>query len=53
MDANSTMTYWAEKGGVSSDVFGPEPGTVPLMRALKARFDPGRLLAPGRFLGRL
>jgi glycolate oxidase FAD binding subunit len=35
------------------DVFGPEPDTMPLMRALKERFDRDRLLSPGRFLGRI
>jgi len=34
------------------DAFGPEPGGLALMRALKRRFDPGGLLAPGRFAGR-
>ncbi len=33
------------------DVFGPSPDALPLMRALKARFDPERVLAPGRFIG--
>lgn len=32
------------------DVFGAPPDALPLMRALKARFDPGRVLAPGRFV---
>jgi glycolate oxidase FAD binding subunit len=35
------------------DVFGRPPDTLPLMRALKQRFDPNRVLAPGRFVGRL
>jgi glycolate oxidase FAD binding subunit len=35
------------------DVFGPEPGGLPLMRALKRRFDPDRVLAPGRYVGRI
>jgi glycolate oxidase FAD binding subunit len=35
------------------DVFGPPPDTLPLMRALKRRFDPQRVLSPGRFVGRL
>lgn len=33
------------------DVFGPEPATLPLMRSLKQRFDPDRILSPGRFVG--
>jgi glycolate oxidase FAD binding subunit len=35
------------------DVFGEPPPTLALARALKQRFDPGRILNPGRFLGRL
>ena len=35
------------------DAFGPAPETLPLMRALKQRFDPDAVLAPGRFLGRI
>jgi len=33
------------------DVFGAPPDALPLMRALKARFDPQRVLSPGRFAG--
>jgi glycolate oxidase FAD binding subunit len=33
------------------DVWGPDPGTLPLMREIKRRFDPGRVLNPGRFVG--
>jgi glycolate oxidase FAD binding subunit len=32
------------------DPWGPVSG-IDLMRAVKAQFDPGRLLAPGRFVG--
>jgi glycolate oxidase FAD binding subunit len=32
------------------DPWGPVGG-LDLMRAVKAQFDPGRLLAPGRFVG--
>jgi glycolate oxidase FAD binding subunit len=35
------------------DVFGPEPTALPLMRSLKQRFDPDRILSPGRFVGRI
>lgn len=37
--------------GLERDVFGPEPEGLELMRALKRRFDPARVLAPGRFVG--
>ncbi len=33
-----------------ADLFGPVP-SLPLMRAVKAQFDPGRRMAPGRFAG--
>jgi glycolate oxidase FAD binding subunit len=35
------------------DALGPAPDSLPVMRALKARFDPRRVLAPGRAIGRL
>ncbi len=35
------------------DVWGEEPGSMEIMRRLKERFDPQRLLNRGRFLGRL
>ena len=38
----------ATKAGL--DIWGPVPG-LELMKRVKQRFDPGRLLAPGRFVG--
>lgn len=35
------------------DAWGPPPATLATMRALKERFDPQGLLAPGRFVGGL
>jgi glycolate dehydrogenase FAD-binding subunit len=35
------------------DVWGPPPAALALMREVKARFDPQRRLAPGRFVGGL
>ncbi len=35
------------------DAFGPSIQSLELMHALKTRFDPGAVLAPGRFAGRL
>jgi len=35
------------------DVWGPPPPALPLMRAVKTRFDPARRLGPGRFVGGL
>jgi len=47
--------YFAERapgaGPAGCDVFGPAPSSLALMRAVKARFDPRRVLAPGRFVG--
>ncbi|HTO08100.1 MAG TPA: FAD-binding oxidoreductase [Myxococcota bacterium] len=35
---------------LACDAFGPPPPALALMRALKARFDPARVLSPGRFV---
>ena len=35
------------------DVWGRPPETLDVMRALKAQFDPNRVLNPGRFAGRI
>jgi glycolate oxidase FAD binding subunit len=37
----------------SIDVWGPGRGSFPLMREIKRRFDPGRVLNPGRFVGNI
>jgi FAD/FMN-containing dehydrogenase len=34
-------------------VYGSPPDSLALMRAVKARFDPQRVLSPGRFVGRI
>jgi glycolate oxidase FAD binding subunit len=33
--------------------WGPDGGSLPLMREIKRRFDPGRILNPGRFAGNI
>jgi glycolate oxidase FAD binding subunit len=33
------------------DVWGPDPDALPLMREIKRRFDPDRILNPGHFVG--
>ncbi len=38
---------------VGLDVWGEEPGSMAIMRRIKERFDPQRLLNRGRFMGRL
>jgi glycolate oxidase FAD binding subunit len=35
------------------DVWGAPPNSLPLMREIKRRFDPKRILNPGRFLGNI
>jgi glycolate oxidase FAD binding subunit len=35
------------------DVWGPDRGTLPLMGEIKRRFDPNRILNPGRFVGNI
>jgi glycolate oxidase FAD binding subunit len=35
------------------DVFGDAPPSLALIRAVKAEFDPNRVLSPGRFVGRI
>ncbi len=35
------------------DVFGDAPPSLALMRAIKAEFDPNRVLSPGRFVGKI
>ena len=35
------------------DVWGPDRGTLPLIREIKRRFDPNRILNPGRFVGNI
>lgn len=35
------------------DVWGPGPGALPLMQEIKRRFDPSRVLNPGRLWGNL
>ncbi|MEX2206173.1 MAG: FAD-binding oxidoreductase [Myxococcota bacterium] len=47
--------FFAERapgaGPAPCDVYGAAPDSLALMRAVKARFDPQRVLAPGRFVG--
>jgi len=42
-----------DAGPSPCDVFGAPPDALALMRAVKTRFDPQRVLAPGRFVGRI
>jgi glycolate oxidase FAD binding subunit len=49
--ASLTLERDAHAGPPPCDAFGAPPPALELMRSLKARFDPGRVLAPGRFVG--
>jgi glycolate oxidase FAD binding subunit len=51
LDALFLAERAAGAGLAPCDVFGPPPSSLALMRAVKARFDPRRVLAPGRFVG--
>jgi glycolate oxidase FAD binding subunit len=35
------------------DVWGCDSNALPLMREIKRRFDPNRILNPGRFVGNI
>ena len=39
------------EGKHGPSVWGPDADALPLMRRIKAQFDPGRILNPGRFTG--
>jgi glycolate oxidase FAD binding subunit len=50
--AGATFALERGPGGAAAacDAFGAPPPALALMRALKARFDPARVLSPGRFV---
>jgi glycolate oxidase FAD binding subunit len=47
----STVIAGAPALRASVDAWGTPPATLPTLRALKARFDPAGILAPGRYVG--
>lgn len=47
---HATVLRAPAKSKATLDIWGPVPG-LDLMRRVKQRFDPGRLLSPGRFVG--
>ena len=52
VEASSCVLYDAPaEWKQDRDIWGPAPETIDLMRALKAEFDPGRVINPGRFAG--
>lgn len=50
--ANVMVLHAPAAVGALVDLFGPIP-SLPLMRAVKHQFDPGRTMSPGRFAGRI
>jgi len=50
--ANVMVLHAPPAVGTLVDLFGPIP-SLPLMRAVKHQFDPGRVMSPGRFAGRI
>jgi len=55
LDIADTVTILAAEPTAKRavDVWGREPDTIDVMRTLKAQFDPGNVLNPGRFAGRI
>ncbi|HWZ86647.1 MAG TPA: FAD-binding oxidoreductase [Thermoanaerobaculia bacterium] len=53
LPAGGTLVLARAPAGVRRlvDVWGPPPPALDLMRSVKERFDPGRRLSPGRFVG--
>ncbi|HEV2065067.1 MAG TPA: hypothetical protein VGS00_11025, partial [Thermoanaerobaculia bacterium] len=54
-ELGGTLTLTAAPRAVRerADVWGPPPAALALMQSVKARLDPERRLAPGRFVGGL
>lgn len=49
--ARGSLVVLRQPKGAALDRWGRPPDTLPLMRAIKQRFDPNRILNAGRFLG--
>jgi glycolate oxidase FAD binding subunit len=49
--ARRSFSVVVEAGPAGLDRWGPPPPALRLHQAMKARFDPGGLLSPGRFVG--
>jgi glycolate oxidase FAD binding subunit len=51
--ASGSLTLLKQLEETSLDCWGTLPDSFPLMREVKRRFDPERILNPGRFLGKI
>jgi glycolate oxidase FAD binding subunit len=51
--ARGFLTILKQPAEATLDCWGTPPDTLPLMREIKRRFDPERILNPGRFLGHI
>ena len=49
--AHGSLTLLRQPPNSALDPWGHPPDSLPLMRQIKQRFDPNRILNPGRFLG--
>jgi glycolate oxidase FAD binding subunit len=52
-DARGSLMVLKQPADTKVDTWGTPPDSLPLMREIKRRFDPARILNPGRFLGRI
>ena len=52
-EAKGSLMILKQPAGEKLDCWGTPPDSLPLMREIKTRFDPQRILSPGRFLGRI
>jgi glycolate oxidase FAD binding subunit len=52
-EANGSLMVLKQPAETKLDCWGTLPDSLPLMREIKRRFDPERILNPGRFLGQI
>jgi glycolate oxidase FAD binding subunit len=52
-EASGSLMVLKQPAESELDCWGTLPDSLPLMREVKRRFDPARILNPGRFLGRI
>jgi glycolate oxidase FAD binding subunit len=52
-EGGGSLMVLKQPGDTKLDCWGTLPDSLPLMREIKRRFDPDRILNPGRFLGQI